>query len=637
MKAILILLLLVLLQIPVFAADVYMSTTGTKTNGKSTAGDWSNTNCYGNLRAAMAAMSGGDTLTIDDGAYTGSSNAISDGYWPPNGIGKNAMTVIRAKNIPCQDGYTCASPLKVYFQATITDATHTTGAKILDDRGDRVNPGSIQYIKFWGIRWNDTSIGQWWDYIYFKQCAFLGVLDGNSAAFTVLGKYNLIEDSIAYGKGRYKFLAYDLSRDAQRRGPGYNIFRRSIARHDWAKRNDPTQDPIATFVSYYNRETAFLNTIDIDSDSPDFWMDSPGEFNGSFSQPVDSGLHKMRVLGSIVINSGQGVGWGASPATTASTQNEFTDIAAVKVAGGFNLRGGGTVNRLTMSDVGINNFTYRSTTQSGQILQGNIGVTSWDNTVNVTNSILRDVVNPAFAGAAVGDYINTYSVGVGGNTPAHLQTYNPLTNGLLYPVRVETGSNLKSAGISGGQVGANILYKLGTDGQFQDDIGWDQPTTALWPWPLEKWVKAEMASMPSIINGETMPSATRGFATATGKQLNGVDDVTLTSYIWESLGNEIPPEIYGDEPDPGDTTAPITSANKSGRYTTSQVVTLSANETSTTEYCVSTSANCTPNVTGSSKKVLVNIPYQKLCYRSTDSAANVEATKCTEFRKQRPK
>lgn len=35
----------------------------------------------------------------------------------------------------------------------------------------------------------------------------------------------------------------------------------------------------------------------------------------------------------------------------------------------------------------------------------------------------------------------------------------------------------------------------------------------------------------------------RGFCAA-GKQLNGRDDITLTSYVWEYLGNAIPSDIY---------------------------------------------------------------------------------------------
>jgi len=41
-------------------------------------------------------------------------------------------------------------------------------------------------------------------------------------------------------------------------------------------------------------------------------------------------------------------------------------------------------------------------------------------------------------------------------------------------------------------------------------------------------------------------SGNRGFANSDAKQLNGTDDVTLTYYIWEYLGNPVPCEIYGD-------------------------------------------------------------------------------------------
>jgi len=85
-----------------------------------------------------------------------------------------------------------------------------------------------------------------------------------------------------------------------------------------------------------------------------------------------------------------------------------------------------------------------------------------------------------------------------------------------------------------------------------------------------------------------------------------------------------------------DMTAPVTSPNKSGRFQSSQLVTLTANETATTVYCRSNSTDCTPATSYTSPvKVLVNRSYEKLCYKSTDSASNAEATKCTEFRKQR--
>ncbi|EKD27035.1 MAG: hypothetical protein ACD_79C00915G0001 [uncultured bacterium] len=64
---------------------------------------------------------------------------------------------------------------------------------------------------------------------------------------------------------------------------------------------------------------------------------------------------------------------------------------------------------------------------------------------------------------------------------------------------------------------------------------------SLWPFPNENLIKAKMSAY-SYDNGNL--NGKRGFC-ADGKQLNGRDDITLTSYIWEYLGNPIPPEIYG--------------------------------------------------------------------------------------------
>jgi len=186
-------------------------------------------------------------------------------------------------------------------------------------------------------------------------------------------------------------------------------------------------------------------------------------------------------------------------------------------------------------------------------------------------------------------------------------------------------------------MGENIKALRESRGFTQDEVARQMKcksayVSALWPWPMEDWIKAELAAMPATINGDTMPTAARGFAT--GTSLGGATQ-TLTRYIWESLGNVIPAGIYGDA---GDTTAPVTSSNKSGRYTASQTVTLTANETATTVYCQSTSADCTPSTSYTAPvKVLVNRSFEKLCYKSTDSASNAETAKCTVFEKKRRK
>ena len=51
---------------------------------------------FSNLQAAFARMSGGDTLVIRSGTYTGSSNAITNNVRPPRGSA-GSYTTIRAE------------------------------------------------------------------------------------------------------------------------------------------------------------------------------------------------------------------------------------------------------------------------------------------------------------------------------------------------------------------------------------------------------------------------------------------------------------------------------------------------------------------------------------------------------------
>jgi uncharacterized repeat protein (TIGR02543 family) len=102
-------------------------------------------------------------------------------------------------------------------------------------------------------------------------------------------------------------------------------------------------------------------------------------------------------------------------------------------------------------------------------------------------------------------------------------------NAMKYITRIETGSALKGAGAGGADIGANVVYRYGADGKRFGEAGHNTlGATALWPWPNEDRIKREMCV-----------STTRGFC-STGKRLDGVNPVSLTSYIWEQLGNPVP-------------------------------------------------------------------------------------------------
>jgi hypothetical protein len=106
---------------------------------------------------------------------------------------------------------------------------------------------------------------------------------------------------------------------------------------------------------------------------------------------------------------------------------------------------------------------------------------------------------------------------------------------LKYITRVEANTPGKGTASDGGDRGANVLYQY---------VGGTLTTAALWPWPYEDRIKADMCESSFLASvGRTGSNAAQWCAS--GK--------TLTRYIWEAAGNPIPPEIYGGIPPIQDT------------------------------------------------------------------------------------
>jgi hypothetical protein len=230
-------------------------------------------------------------------------------------------------------------------------------------------------------------------------------------------------------------------------------------------------------------------------------------------------------------------------------------------AGGNGWDAGGVGVTITGYDGHISDNTVKN---SIFFNNNSYGVADW--TVSSYNAFFGN-------GAATGGSYHTPAIGTGS-----LTTTNPLSNGLRYLPRIENGSTLKTAGEGGAQMGAEIIYKMGTAGTLYGEPGYNTLTSEpLWPFPNEDLIKSDMASysgnvLPAGttienavvgINGTPYPLGTvlsspvtvpaplgaRGFAA--GTSMDGSPQ-TLTKYIWEQLGNQIPAEIYGG----GDTTPP---------------------------------------------------------------------------------
>jgi len=108
-----------------------------------------------------------------------------------------------------------------------------------------------------------------------------------------------------------------------------------------------------------------------------------------------------------------------------------------------------------------------------------------------------------------------------------------------------------------------------------------------------------------------------------GALMHGSDGAVLGTSGSGSTGGAIPP---------------TTSANKSGRYQSSQqvILTCTAGDAAcySTLYCLG--AGCTPSLTYSAPfYMLRNIPRQTACFASSDTSSNQEATKCISLLKQK--
>ena len=92
--------------------------------------------------------------------------------------------------------------------------------------------------------------------------------------------------------------------------------------------------------------------------------------------------------------------------------------------------------------------------------------------------------------------------------------------------------------------GATILKKYGKSGTHWGEPGFDNLTTEdLWPWPYEDKIKAVFAEQntPPPNNRPVENLTARGFAAAGTAAYGG--PLTLTSYIWEYLGERCPDTI----------------------------------------------------------------------------------------------
>lgn len=461
------------------------------------------------FKGAWGKMVGGDTIIFGDGTYSGTNNSIGYSSYPPYG-NNGAYSVFKSEH----DG-------GVTFDGAGVTLDYSSG-----DRN--------YYWQFEGLVWGNTyfliSFG---NHVKILRSGGYNAGTGNTINFGIMRgmSYVLIEDSYAWGSGRYKFLAYGRYSDKGVAQTSNIIFRRVVARMD---QEDAGGEPIAGIAMYSVKNSLVQNAIVIDSDTQNYWKNIYSR-NGCFYIPTTNDpASNITIENSVCLNS------------------QF---------------GGAAIDDAASNVVVKNNVFWKVDIDSGEWANYSRGSnTSWiNNTFGVSSTNLNYLSGYTSSGMQVNNNI-FYGIGGGGivshweavthdynayynstglpTSSSHEADINPIwnassnpTGALKYITQIESGSNLSGKGSGGANIGATVTKMVGVSGTLYGDAGYDTvQSTNMWPFPNEDLIKRKMAAYTySGISGA------RGFAAPGTGKYGG--PITLTSYIWEYLGNPCPAEV----------------------------------------------------------------------------------------------
>ena len=467
--------------LPVGSEAWYLSPTGTDSADCRSAA----TACR-SFASVFGRMPAGGELVLLDGTYSAAAGTGTM-HWdngaasaqPPSGSAASA-TYVHALN-----------PGKVIIQGPLFIGRSFRKDSYITLRGLRFEGGGDLY---------NTS------HVTIKDTGFHGAFgigtndhdDGNTD--------NLVEDVWVWASGeRVIAINYRAHR---------NVWRRVVVRGDGCGTADcaGSGNPNVGFTVYDSHDVSVQNVIVVDrvlapTDSPyaDFAIAS--HTGGLYT------FGRNEWLGTISLNAPD-LGYYMEPddGTAVTPTIKLSNAVAWNAAGGgFNLARSGNGNVLQ-------NLTAHSLSDDAVRVAPELDGTGTLNNVVVLGSG-RYGLNTAYPAAYVSLHGSFSEGAYNQTTPTHVIAGDPRANGSLkYITRIEAGSALKGQGAGGADVGANVLYRYGTDGTHFGDAGYDTlTTTALWPWPNEARIKAEMCA-----------ATTRGFC-STGKRLDGVNAVTLSS------------------------------------------------------------------------------------------------------------
>ncbi|MFA5975545.1 MAG: T9SS type A sorting domain-containing protein [Elusimicrobiota bacterium] len=482
------------------AATYYVDGSGPNDSGN---GSQSNPKKY--IKSGIALMSGGDTLIIKDGVYTGDNNCLYYYSGIPNGSAGH-YTTIRAE--------------------------HDFGV-IIDGEGARTpwligtNSAQKSYAQFVGLIFrNGSEVNVFlyhYDHVKFIRCASYEAADGNAMCFssdTSSCDYVLLEDCFAWGRGRYKFEV----------SAPHTVLRRCVVRYDY----HGTEWPQAGISFYTSHNSVAQNCIVVDGLRWHSYSYAFGCANGYYDVTYD---------GCIAIQNGfQGSLWEKRDAGSTGLMRNCVVWKNLKMGVQSEDQPGDllTIDRTTIGDIPSDGGAYgygvgwHNSTVTNSIVYNCAAAGLREVTSSDYNSLFGNLIN--FDGGAVNGSQNHCSENNNAIDPIDGNPGNGIP-ALKYLLRVEQNSNLNGTGSGGVDRGATILKKIGVSGTLYGEPGWNTLTDEdLWPFPNEEKIKELMSSYNLHgVDGK------RGFC-ADGSGLYG-GPITLTSYIWEFLGNPCPAEI----------------------------------------------------------------------------------------------
>lgn len=310
-----------------------------------------------------------------------------------------------------------------------------------------------------------------------------------------------------------------------------NVWRRVVVRGDGCDTDDCTRSghPNVGFTVYDSHDVSAQNVIVLDR------LLHPSAAANAYSDFAiashTGGLYtfgRNEWLGTMSLNAPD-TGYYMEPdeGTTEDRTIRISNAVAWNSAtGGFNFARAGTHIELE------NMLAYSRTDDAFRVAPELAG------TGTLRNVVVRGSGRYGLNSAYVASHVNVtgqYSEGTYNQTvPVNVVAGDPVASGALRHVtRVEAGSMLSGKGWNGSDLGATVLNRYGQDGTRHGESGFSALTsTRLWPWPNESRIKADLCA-----------ATTRGFC-STGRRLDGVNPVTLTSYVWEAAGQPMPVDVY---------------------------------------------------------------------------------------------